>query len=430
MKFLSYLKNQIKSLSYLGVDPSLSVLDIIRARIINVLCCMIVFMASYLFFYRLYLGDYEAVQVNLLLTIAVLLCLFLCYKGRHQSAVSLIAVFIVLLTLNLSNSNYHTSSIIYWASIPTAMAIITNKNILKHLFYIICVFLFTCQSIDKVEDINIFITFYCCVTIFYIGVFSFVVFVERKQSELDQVLIEKEDVIVKLKSRNKNLQQFSYICSHDFKEPIRNIGSYNSLIQRKLKKEKLKENYTEYFSFIDTGVNTLSNIVQTLKVFTEVNGKLKFEEEKINLNKFFEEVSLTLSDVVKEKNGAIIFENKSGTDHILSSNYGLKLIIQNLVLNGLNYNDSETPTVEVIIENDNEDIILKVKDNGIGIEAEYLKYIFQPFKTISSKSSHNSSGLGLAICKEIVNKIKGGIWAESIMGKGSTFFVRLGKVAS
>jgi light-regulated signal transduction histidine kinase (bacteriophytochrome) len=245
------------------------------------------------------------------------------------------------------------------------------------------------------------------------------------QDDVEMGLKEKEIAIVNLKARNNNLQQFSYICSHDFKEPLRNIGSYSSLIQKKMSNQQLSQEYKEYFKFIDSSVVTLSNIIQALKLFTDINGSDHFGTKKIILKDLFQNAIQELSGLIEEKKAEIVFNNNSGKDFIYSSEYGLKLIIQNLVQNALKFNQSPAPKVIVTLENSNESLLLKVKDNGVGVEEQYLKYIFEPFKTMNNKSTSNSSGLGLAICKEITNKISGEIWVESKVGEGSTFYLSL-----
>lgn len=385
-------------------------------------------LSGLLIFYRIFLGDWDGAIVNTIVSSFSLFLFYLCTNGKHELTLGLVSLLIILLSLDLTRAGLHTSSIIYWTMVPAGMAILFKNKLSKHLVFSACMLCFIFTTISRDYDVSIFITYISSTSIFYLAVLNFVNFVERKQEEIDQVLHEKEKAIVNLKARNKNLQQFSFICSHDFKEPLRNIGSYSSLIQKKLPEELLNKDYIEYFDFIDSSVVTLSNIVQTLREFTEVNGQDQLESKEIFVPDFFDNTSKNLSEIIEEKKAKVEFRNESGKDFIYSSGYGLGMIIQNLVKNALNFNQSKQPKVTVTLESNNENLLLKVKDNGVGVEEKYLKYIFEPFKTINNKSTSNSSGLGLAICSEITKKIKAEIWAESKIGEGSTFFVNLGKL--
>lgn len=419
-----------KKVYRIGIPLELSILDTIRRRILNVIIFVLMVLSGILIFYRLSLGDWDAVIVNCMVSSSSGFLFYLCTKGKHEIALGLVIILVIILSLDLTRSGFHTSSIIYWAVIPIGVAFLFKNKIVKHIVFLICISCFILTSVSLGYDINIYITFISTTSIFYLAMLNFINFVERKQEEIDRVLKEKEKAIVDLKARNNSLQQFSYICSHDFKEPLRNIGSYSSLIQKKMSTQQLKEEYGEYFEFIDSSVATLSNIVQALKVFADVNKRNQFESRKIILKDLFSNTSKHLSGLIEEKKAEVLFSNDSGKDFIYSSGYGLELIIQNLVQNALKFNQATNPKVMVTFENSNENLLLKVKDNGIGVEEKYLRYIFEPFKTMSNKSTSNSSGLGLAICKEITNKISGEIWAESTVGKGSTFYVRLHNTSS
>jgi len=411
-----------------GIPPELSILDTIRRRILNVIIFVIMLLSGILIFYRIYLGDWEAAIVNSIVSSFSGFLFYLCTKEKHELALGLVSILIILLSLDLSRSGFHTSSIIYWALLPMGMALLFKNQLIKHLVFFICMLCFLLTTIDRNYDVNIYITFIGATSIYYLAMLNFVNFVERKQEEIDQVLKEKEKAFAALKARNDNLQQFSYICSHDFKEPLKNIGNFSSLIQERMSDQQSKEKYGEYFEFIDSSVVTLSNMINALQEFTDINGRNHFENKKIILRDLFNNSSKKLSGLIAEKNAEIIFKNESGQDFIYSSGYGLGLIIQNLIQNALKFNQSSQPKVTVTLENADENLLLKVRDNGIGVEEQYLRYIFEPFKTINNKSMYNSSGLGLTICKEVTSKINGEIWAESTVGEGSTFYVRLNNI--
>lgn len=419
-----FINTILKRIYSTGVALDISILDTIRKRITNLILATIIILSSLLLFYRMYLGDWDAVVVNALVVSSNLFLFYLCTKGKHELVLLLFTILIISLTINLNNTGLHISSIIYYALIPIGMALLFKNRSIKHLVYFTCMICFFLTMNARAYDLNIYITFVAVTSIFYFAILNFIHFVELKQDEINQVLKEREKAIVELKARNISLQQFSYICSHDFKEPVHVIGKYSGLIQKKMSSVQLKETYGTYFKFIDSSVIKLFNLVEALQVFTDVNIRNQLQIEKLSLNDLFNKSLIKLSRLIEEKKAKVVFNNKSGKDYIYGSQYGLELVIGNLIENGLQFNEADQPNIVVTLERKEENLLLQVEDNGIGVEEQYLQYIFEPFKTMNNRRFHNSSGLGLAICKEIINKIEGEIWVESSFGYGSTFFVR------
>ena len=224
-----------------------------------------------------------------------------------------------------------------------------------------------------------------------------------------------------LEDRNEALKQFAYITSHDLKEPIRNINSFTQILKQNLGKldEVKQEKYLEYIS---NGSKTLYEIVTALQTFTNVQFN-KIEREEVLIEEVLEAIQTNLSSFIKEKNGLVLFDNKEQIQKVSFAKSMLILVLQNLVQNGLKYNQSELPTVKLSIKREESKVLFTVTDNGEGIDERYFESIFKPFKTLQNKSLIKSSGLGLSICKNIVKSYNGEIWVESEVGKGSNFYV-------
>ena len=246
----------------------------------------------------------------------------------------------------------------------------------------------------------------------------------RERKKVEKTLQIKNKALI---STNKDLEQFAYICSHDLKEPIRGVHSFINLVERKIKTEPLKKETTPYFEHIYNYLKTLQNIITSLGIFTHVNANENFTPEPVQINDIFKKVESNLMELVREKNAVLHFANSTGDETIYSSEYALILVLQNLVQNGIKYNTSAIPKIFVNLTLQEDNLCFSVSDNGIGVEEEYLDYIFKPFKTLVNKNKNNSSGLGLAICARIIAQLKGKIWVESTFGKGSTFYVTLKK---
>lgn len=241
-------------------------------------------------------------------------------------------------------------------------------------------------------------------------------------------LIHKKKVQIinaRLMEKNEELQQFAYICSHDLKESIRNIGSFSSLLGAQLEKESLTGKYKDYLQVINTGVSTLTRIVESLKVFIGIEENKQLTKTNVDLIPLLDEVETSLAPSIQERKANIVVNNQLSDPKIYSSKNELFIILQNIIQNSILHNESQNTIVDINISPKNKDVLIAIKDNGPGIPKDYLAYIFKPFKTLKNKSISNSSGLGLTICTKLINQIGGELWVESEMGKGSVFYILL-----
>ena len=223
-----------------------------------------------------------------------------------------------------------------------------------------------------------------------------------------------------LAESNAALQQFAYITSQDLKEPIRNITSFSGLLDRKLKEQEQREDEREFLEFITSNAKVLREIVDSLQIFTKISfGKL--EREQVPLPEIFSTVEENLRQTILETNGNLSFSNPNSIGQVSFSRPMLILVLQNLILNGFKYNEAEQPTVKVQVQQQGTQTLFMVEDNGVGIEEDYQEGIFSPFKTLKNKSVTQSSGLGLSICKNILERYGGRIWVTSDGKSGSTF---------
>lgn len=222
-----------------------------------------------------------------------------------------------------------------------------------------------------------------------------------------------------LSKRNEALKQFAYITSHDLKEPVRNIASFTQVLLQNLEKGDTS-NQKRYLDFINNSSKTLHEIVNSIQTFTNVQFKA-IEKEEVNLEDTFQKLSQTFALKLAEQNAQLTFENPSNIKHIQFSKAMLLLVLQNLIQNGLKFNESNHPKVTVSVKKNGEKTLFSVQDNGIGIPQKYHESIFEPFKTLANKTITASSGLGLSICKNIIDNYGGVIYVASNGEGGSTF---------
>lgn len=250
-----------------------------------------------------------------------------------------------------------------------------------------------------------------------LGLFSLVIIQSINKSKIEKI---NNDLI----DKKTDLENFAYICSHDLMEPIRNIGSFSTLLQHKLKKEELNNSYNEYFDVIDNGTQVLVKVVESLKTYTNLHQDEILTKTKHSLSTLINKI-ISEYDQIIGPDTTITFVNDIQKDEIYSSEYGLRLLLRNFIDNAIKHNVSEQKDIIVTASHRGKDFLIKIEDNGIGIPSKYKDEIFLPFKSLKNRSQSNGSGLGLTICDKIMNLLGGEIWLESEVDQGSKFSILL-----
>ncbi len=248
---------------------------------------------------------------------------------------------------------------------------------------------------------------------------------QRKESEEALANLNKELTLRadELAESNRELERFAYVASHDLQEPLRMIGSFLQLLQKKYS-PNLDSKANEYINYAVDGAKRMKDLILDMLEYSRVN-TTSLDYYTIDLNEIVDEVKLNLSDSIA-KNHAFIEVVR------LPIVNGIKLhmlqLMQNLIGNAIKYRSPErNPTIYInVIENSSEWEI-SVSDNGIGIDDKYFDKIFVIFQRLHNKTEYSGTGIGLAICKKIIDKHGGKIWVESEPGKGSVFTFTLPK---
>jgi signal transduction histidine kinase len=240
---------------------------------------------------------------------------------------------------------------------------------------------------------------------------------ERKKYEriLDQKLIE-------LKRSNAELEQFAYIASHDLQEPLRMVSSYLQLIERRYA-DKLDEDGHEFMEFAVDGANRMQTMINDLLIYSRVTTRGK-EFETINMDQILEKVLKNLEVSIDENNARVNYES---LPEIKADPSQMSQIFQNLISNGIRFKKDENPVISISSDENEEEWIFTVEDNGIGIDPEYSEKIFEVFKRLHGKDQYPGTGIGLAISKKIAERHGGHIWVESELDKGSKFIFTISK---
>lgn len=226
----------------------------------------------------------------------------------------------------------------------------------------------------------------------------------------------------KLTESNEVLRQFAYAAAHDLKEPLRNIGSFISLI-RKRYGPSLNEEANNYMEFVVNGVKRMNDLLLDLLEFSAITTE-KASSDLINLRGVIDEVVYSMHDKITATNAIIDYPDVM--PKVKMKRLHLVQLFQNLVSNALKFNNGK-PIIKVDaqIESDKDALLITLEDNGIGMEKEFEKKIFLLFHQLDKKKGYEGTGIGLTICKNIIEKYNGHIWFESELNKGTKFYIRL-----
>jgi len=235
---------------------------------------------------------------------------------------------------------------------------------------------------------------------------------DRKRSEERlQTLAEK------LSLSNKELEQFAYVASHDLQEPLRMVASYVQLLQRRYQ-DKLGPEANEYISYAVDGVVRMKELINDLLIYSRLNTQ-ELPLESTDCNEVMNKVIANLKQAIHETGAEVTFDP---LPVLMANPLQMTQLLQNLVSNGIKFHRELPPKVHVTARQSDSEWLFSVKDNGIGIEKEFLDRIFVIFQRLHNYKEYPGTGIGLAICKKIVEKLGGHIWVESDFGKGSTFY--------
>ena len=249
---------------------------------------------------------------------------------------------------------------------------------------------------------------------------------ERKRVEkaLESSNRNLELAVSKLEDANRELKDFVYIASHDLREPLRKIYSFGELLKDSLW-EKLDGDDKENLEFMIDGASRMTAMIEGLLTYSRVGTKGK-QFGTVDLNEVVEQLQqLELAKLLEETGGTI--EVPLPLPIVEADTVQMRQLLQNLIANGIKYRRKEVqPQIVISAENtDGDKVRIKVKDNGIGIDEKYHEDIFKMFRRLHSREEYGGTGIGLAVCKKIMDRHNGQIGVESNPGEGTTFWFTL-----
>ncbi|HTB12230.1 MAG TPA: ATP-binding protein [Bryobacteraceae bacterium] len=221
-----------------------------------------------------------------------------------------------------------------------------------------------------------------------------------------------------LKRANADLQQFAYSASHDLQEPLRMVAVYSGLLREEFA-GKLGSTGETYIGQTVRAAMQMENLLRDLRIYTQVSTAEIGPAEEIDAGEVLNKTLLNLEVLITES-GAII--ESAPLPRLRIYEFQLQQVLQNLIGNAIRYRSELTPSIAIGAERLGKEWLFSVRDNGIGIDPQFKERIFGIFKRLHSAHEYPGTGMGLAICQRVIERVGGRIWVESEPGKGSTFY--------
>jgi PAS domain S-box-containing protein len=238
---------------------------------------------------------------------------------------------------------------------------------------------------------------------------------ERQRSQLD-LQQQKQD----LARSNDELQQFAYVASHDLQEPLRMITSYLELLERRYKGQ-LDAKADTFIAYAVDGASRMQTLINDLLNYSRVGRQVR-EFEDVDCDLVLDRVLRYLQVTIAQNQAEIVY---TPLPQVHGDPSQLIQLFQNIIGNAIKFRSLEPPRIEISAEYADDKWLFSVRDNGIGIENEYLDRIFVIFQRLHGKTEYPGTGIGLAVCKKIIERHGGNLWVESQPDRGSTFFFTL-----
>jgi len=236
----------------------------------------------------------------------------------------------------------------------------------------------------------------------------------------DSLAVKSRD----LERSNSELEHFAYIASHDLKEPLRTISNYVTLLDRSYR-PKLDETASLYLDFISNGSRRMHSLINDLLEFSKA-GNAETVRDSVDCNQIFDQV-------IEDLKGSITVSQaqctRSDLPRVAYDPHQMSQLFQNLISNGIKFRSQKPPRIHISAKLQGESYLFSIQDNGIGIPNEHREKVFVLFKRLHTRDQFPGNGIGLALCKKIVERAGGRIWFDSSVAEGTAFYFTVPRTA-
>jgi PAS domain S-box-containing protein len=231
-----------------------------------------------------------------------------------------------------------------------------------------------------------------------------------------------KETLEQLRVSNRDLEQFAYIASHDLQEPLRMVANYMQLLERRYK-EKLDQDAKDFIGYAVDGAVRMQQLIDSLLEYSRLQTRKK-PFETVELDKVIRRVLHDLEGRILDAGAQMTIDP---LPQVVGDAIQLGLVFQNFISNALKFRGEASPEIHIAVEESSNHWKITVHDNGIGIEPEHYEKIFKIFQRLHSRADYPGTGIGLTICRRIIERHGGETGVESVLGKGSTFWFTLPK---
>ena len=249
----------------------------------------------------------------------------------------------------------------------------------------------------------------------------------RLNREMEDLLVERKHAeeqirqhAAELARSNSELAQFAYVVSHDLQEPLRVIAGYAQLLKRSYL-GKLDSDADAFVNFIVQGARRMHALINDLLEYSRLQTRGR-PFQPIECATLVEQALINLKTAIEESGATVTY---NGLPTVLADGLQLTQIFQNLISNAIKFRSKDAPRIEIAVERRGQEWCFAVHDNGIGLDQQYADRIFIIFQRLHTQQEYPGTGIGLAICKRVVERHGGRIWVESAVGQGATFYFTL-----
>jgi signal transduction histidine kinase len=292
------------------------------------------------------------------------------------------------------------------------------------------------KNIKRFHQIQWALIFFCLVLTFLGGAVLFR-FESQRSRYLKELLFTGEQLAAEAKDHmhtaqilakrteemersNKDLQQFAYIASHDLQEPLRMVSSYVKLLKRRYE-GRLDADADEFIGFAVDGATRMQHMIQDLLSYSRVNTHGN-PPSPTDIGQVLHQVLTNLRLAIDESGAKITHEFLPEVEADATQ---LVQLFQNLIANAIKFCGKHPPRIHISVQKEDQSWVFSIQDNGIGIDLDFADRVFTIFQRLHTREEYPGTGIGLAICKKIVERHGGSIWVKSKVGEGSTFYFTL-----
>ena len=434
VSIIDQIKEFWAKISDYGLEENTSYIEKIRVNVLNKGIIIVLFIQVFVLLSHLYPFHFEGILPRFIIILVLLFLLQLNKRKQHKASRLALNIIMPILIFTIGILYGIKTSIQYnfLTFILTAFFFhekFSTKIILALFNFALFLFLkyywANYDSIYPLEFGSFFelITFSITAAVIMSIMHLFLGQIDNYNETNKELLKTLETNNQKLKVANEELERFAYVASHDLKTPLRTIISFTGLLERDFKRNKL-DSFPDYFAYVKEGAKQMDSLISSTLEYSKVNHDVLIEKKEIDLNIIVDDIKMKLL----QNYGNDVMIEKGDLPTILAEAGQMILLFQNLIENGLKYNQNPNKIVQISSNSTSKKTLITVKDNGIGINKEYHEQIFNMFKRLHTSHEYEGTGLGLAICKKIVDRMNGKIWLESEKGKGTTFFIELEQV--